>query len=337
MIKKAIVKLVQREDLMQDEMIAAMNDVMSGNASPVQIAAFVTALRVKGETADELTGAARVMREKATRVKIKDSMVVDTCGTGGDCAQTFNISTAAAFVVASCGVKVAKHGNRSVSSKSGSADVLRALGVNIEAELKTVEQCIEDVGIGFLFAPLLHGAMKYAAPVRAELGIRTIFNMLGPLTNPARAMYQVVGVYDASLTEIFAEVLGNLGAEHAFVVCGEDGLDEVTLTAPTKISELKDGEVETYRIIPEDLGLKRCTPEMLLGGGPEENAQIITDIFEGKPGAHRDIVLLNTAPALVAARKARTLEDGITIAAGALNSGEPMKKLKQLIAMTNGQ
>ncbi len=336
MIKEAIAKLVQREDLAQDEMIAAMNDVMSGNASPVQIAAFVTALRVKGETAGELTGAARVMREKATRVKIKDTMVVDTCGTGGDHAQTFNISTAAAFVVASCGIKVAKHGNRSVSSRSGSADVLRALGVNIEADLKTVEQCIEDIGIGFLFAPLLHGAMKYAAPVRAELGIRTIFNMLGPLTNPARAMYQVVGVYDESLTEVFAEVLGNLGAEHAFVVCGEDGLDEVTLTAPTKISELKDGEVETYRIIPEDLGLKRCTSEMLLGGGPEENAKIIMDIFEGKPGAHRDIVLLNTAPALVAARKARTLEDGITIAAGALNSGEPMKKLKQLIAMTNG-
>ncbi len=337
MIKEAIAKLVQREDLAQDEMIAAMNDVMSGNASSVQIAAFVTALRVKGETAGEITGAARVMREKATRVKIKDPMVVDTCGTGGDCSQTFNISTAAAFVVASCGIKVAKHGNRSVSSKSGSADVLRSLGVNIEADLKTVERCIEVVGIGFLFAPLLHGAMKYAAPVRAELGIRTIFNMLGPLTNPARARYQVVGVYDESLTEVFAEVLGDLGAEHAFVVCGDDGLDEITLTAPTKISELKDGEVETYRIIPEDLGLKRCTLDMLKGGGPEVNAKIIIDIFEGKPGPHRDIVLLNTAPALVAARKARTLEDGITIAAGALNSGEPMKKLKQLIAMTNGQ
>ncbi len=336
MIKEAIAKLVQREDLAQDEMIAAMNDVMNGDASPVQIAAFVTALRVKGETADELTGAARVMREKATRVKIKDPMVVDTCGTGGDHAQTFNISTAAAFVVASCGIKVAKHGNRSVSSRSGSADVLSSLGVNIKADLKTVEQCIDVVGIGFLFAPLLHGAMKHAAPVRAELGIRTIFNMLGPLTNPARARYQVVGVYDERLTEVFAEVLGNLGAEHAFVVCGDDGLDEVTLTAPTKISELKDGEVETYRIIPEDLGLKRCSSDMLVGGGPEENARIIMDIFEGKTGPHRDIVLLNTAPALVAARKARTLEDGITIAAGALNSGEPIKKLKQLIAMTNG-
>ncbi|VAV83487.1 Anthranilate phosphoribosyltransferase [hydrothermal vent metagenome] len=336
MIKEAIAKLVQREDLAQDEMVAAMNDVMTGAASPVQIASFITALRVKGETAAEITGAARVMREKATRVKVKDTMVVDTCGTGGDNAQTFNISTAAAFVVASCGIKVAKHGNRSVSSKSGSADVLCALGVNIKADLQTVEHCIETAGIGFLFAPMLHGAMKHAAPVRAELGIRTIFNMLGPLTNPARAKYQVVGVYDEKLTEVFAEVLGNLGAEHAFVVCGEDGLDEITLTAPTKISELKDGEVETYRIIPEDLGLKRCAPEMLVGGDPEENARIITDIFEGKPGPHRDIVILNAAPALVAARKARTLEDGIMIASGALNSGEPMKKLKMLIAMTNG-
>ncbi|VAW36932.1 Anthranilate phosphoribosyltransferase [hydrothermal vent metagenome] len=336
MIKEAIAKLVQREDLGQDEMVAAMNDVMSGEASPVQIAAFITALRVKGETATEITGAARVMREKATLVKVKDPMVVDTCGTGGDNAQTFNISTAAAFVVASCGIKVAKHGNSSVSSRSGSADVLRSLGVNIKADLQTVEHCIEVAGIGFLFAPMLHGAMKYAASVRAELGVRTIFNMLGPLTNPARAKYQVVGVYDKNLTEVFAEVLGNLGAEHAFVVCGEDGLDEITLTAPTKISELKDGEVETYSIIPEELGLKRCAPEMLVGGSPEENARIITDIFEGKTGPHRDIVILNAAPALVAARKARTLEDGIMIAMGALNSGEPMRKLKMLIAMTNG-
>jgi len=317
-------------------MIAAMTDVMSGEASPVQIAAFVTALRVKGETVTEITGAARVMREKSTLVRVDDPMVVDTCGTGGDHAQTFNISTAAAFVVASCGITVAKHGNRSVSSKSGSADVLRSLGVNIEADVSTVEHCIKEAGIGFLFAPMLHGAMKHAAPVRAELGIRTIFNMLGPLTNPARARYQVVGVYDPDLTEVFAEVLGNLGAEHAFVVCGEDGLDEISLAAPTKVSELKDGEVRTYKVIPEDFGLKRCAPEMLVGGGPQENARIIMDIFEGKKGAQRDIVLLNAAPALVAARKARTLEDGVVIASGALNSGEPMKKLKMLIAMTNG-
>jgi anthranilate phosphoribosyltransferase len=336
MIKEAIKKLVAREDLTQDEMVDAMHDVMGGKASPVQIAAFITALRVKGEAVSEITGAARVMREKATMVKVEDPTVVDTCGTGGDNSNTFNISTAAAFVVASCGVSVAKHGNRSVSSKSGSADVLRALGVNIEADVKTVEHCIAEAGIGFLFAPMLHGAMKYAAPVRAELGIRTIFNMLGPLTNPARAKYQVVGVYDPALTDVFAEVLGNLGVEHAFVVCGEDGLDEITLTAPTKISELSDGEVTTYTVIPEDFGLKRCMIEELVGGEPQENARIILDIFEGKEGPRRDIVLLNAAPALVASRKARNLEDGLVIAAGAINSGEPMRKLNMLIAMTNG-
>lgn len=336
MIKEAIAKLVSKEDLTQDEMIAAMNDVMSGEASPVLISSFITALRVKGETASEITGAARVMRDKSTLVKVDDPLVVDTCGTGGDNSQSFNISTATAFVVASCGISVAKHGNRSVSSKSGSADVLKALGVNIEVDVATVEKCIRDIGIGFLFAPLLHEAMKYAAPVRAELGIRTIFNMLGPLTNPARAKCQVVGVYDEKLTEVFAEVLGNLGVEHAFVVCGEDGLDEITLTAPTKISELSYGEVKTYRVIPEDFGFKRCAPEMLVGGEPDENAKIIRDIFEGSKGPHRDIVLLNAAPALVAARKARSLEDGIMIASGALNSGEPMKKLNMLIAMTNG-
>ncbi|MBI2400160.1 MAG: anthranilate phosphoribosyltransferase, partial [Deltaproteobacteria bacterium] len=237
MIKEAIAKLIAATDLTEAEMTGVMNEVMIGAASPAQIGSFLTALRIKGETVEEITGAAKVMREKATKVDAPEG-VVDTCGTGGDGSMTFNISTAAAFVAAGSGLTVAKHGNRSVSSKSGSADVLRALGVNIEAEVSRVEECIKEAGIGFLFAPMLHGAMKYAAPVRREIGIRSIFNILGPLTNPAGAKRQVIGVYDPTLTDALAKVLNNLGSERAFIVRGEDGLDEITLADETRVTEL---------------------------------------------------------------------------------------------------
>ena len=335
MIKEAISKIVKNQDLSESEMIEVMNEIMTGAASPGQIGAFITALRIKGETVDEITGAAKVMREKATKIEVKGRNVVDTCGTGGDEAMTFNISTAAAFVAAGVGLTVAKHGNRSVSSKSGSADVLKALGVNIEAEVQKVEECLMEVGIGFLFAPMLHGAMKYAAPVRREIGIRTIFNILGPLTNPAGARCQVIGVYDDSLTDILGKVLANLGAEHAFVVRGTDGLDEITLTTETKVTELKDGNLRTYHIKPEDFGFKRCMPEDLKGGMPEQNAEIILSILKGKKGPQRDIVLLNAAFAIVAGKMANSIKEGISIARGAVDGGAALEKLNKLVEMTS--
>src|SRR3989337_2515914 len=300
MIKEAISKIVKNQDLTESEMIEVMNEIMTGAASPGQIGAFITALRIKGETVDEITGAARVMREKATKIDVKGKKVVDTCGTGGDESMTFNISTAAAFVAPGAELIVAKHGNRSVSSRSGSADVLKALGVNIEAEVARVEECLKEIGIGFLFAPMLHGAMKYAAPVRREIGIRTIFNILGPLTNPAGARCQVIGVYDDSLTDILGQVLYKLGSTHAFVVRGEDGLDEITLTTETRVTELKDSSIRTYHLKPEDLGFDRCAPEDLKGGGPDENAEIILGILNGRKGPARDIVIINAAAAITA-------------------------------------
>jgi anthranilate phosphoribosyltransferase len=335
MIKDAISKVVKKVDLTESEMVSVMNEIMTGAASPSQIGSFITALRMKGETADEITGAARVMRKKATLVEAGGGVVVDTCGTGGDESMTFNISTAAAFVVAACGLTVAKHGNRSVSSRSGSADVLRALGVNIEAEVSRVEECLKEAGIGFLFAPMLHGAMKYAAPVRREIGIRTIFNLLGPLTNPAGAQCQVLGVYDTLLTDILAKVLSNLGSIHAFVVSGEDGLDEITLTDDTRVTELKDGTIKSYHIKPEDFGFERCSLKYLLGGGPEENARIILEILNGKKGPQRDVVLLNASAGITAGGKTRTLKEGVAFARGAIDSGEALKKLEGLKTITN--
>jgi len=294
---------------------------------------------MKGETVAEITGAARVMREKATMVRLPEGTarenVTDTCGTGGDEAMTFNISTAAAFVAAGAGATVAKHGNRSVSSRSGSADVLRALGVNIEAEVAKVEECIRRAGIGFLFAPMLHGAMKYAAPVRREIGIRSIFNILGPLTNPAGAKRQVIGVYDSALTDLLAKVLNNLGSERAFIVRGEDGLDEITLADETRVTELNAGSIRTYHIRPEDFGFQRCSPEDLLGGGPDENAEIIMGVLEGKKGPARDIVLLNAAAAITAGGLASKIEEGIAIAHGAIDSGEALARLERLKEITN--
>lgn len=335
MIKDAISKIVKNQDLSEAETIEVMNEIMTGVASPAQIGAFITALRIKGETVDEITGAARVMREKATKIDAKGKKVVDTCGTGGDEAMTFNISTAAAFVAAGAGLTVAKHGNRSVSSRSGSADVLKALGVNIEANITKVEECLNAIGIGFLFAPMLHGAMKYAAPVRKEIGIRTIFNILGPLTNPAGARCQIIGVYDDSLTDILGKVLANLGSEHAFVVRGEDGLDEITLTTETKVTELKSGTLRTYRIKPEDFGFKRCRPEDLKGGDPEKNAEIILGILKGKKGPQQDIVLLNAAAAIAAGGMANSIEEGIAAARGSIDSGAALEKLNKLMEMTN--
>ncbi len=336
MIKEAISRVVQSADLTESEMMEVMNEVMSGEASPAQIASFITALRMKGETVSEITGAARVMREKATRITANGENVVDTCGTGGDESMTFNISTAAAFVAAGAGVTVAKHGNRSVSSRCGSADVLKALGVNIEAEAKRVERCLREAGIGFLFAPMLHGAMKYAAPVRKELGIRSIFNVLGPLTNPAGATRQLLGVYDPALTDILAKVLCNLGSEHAFVVRGSDGLDEITLTGETRVTELKGGSIRTYHIKPEDFGFARCSPEDLKGGDPETNAGIILDVLNGKKGPARDIVLLNSAAAIVAGGKAGRIEEGVALAHGSVDSGEALGRLEKLKGITNG-
>ncbi|HHL39158.1 MAG TPA: anthranilate phosphoribosyltransferase [Deltaproteobacteria bacterium] len=335
MIKEALSKVVKGEDLTEEEAAAVMEEIMTGAAAPAQIGAFITALRMKGETVAEITGAARVMRAKATPIRVRALQVVDTCGTGGDESFTFNISTAAAFVAAGAGLTVAKHGNRSVSSRSGSADVLRALGVEIEVEVERVEECLREVGIGFLFAPLLHGAMKYAAPVRRELGIRTIFNILGPLTNPAGATCQLIGVYDPLLTDMLAKVLGNLGARCAYVVRGEDGLDEITLTGETRVTELREGSVRTYHIKPEDFGFERCRPEELRGGGPEENAAVIADVLGGAAGPARDVVVLNAAAAIAAGGAARNIADGVAAAEAAIDSGEAMKRLEDLRALTN--
>jgi len=334
MIKEVIGKVIAGEDLSAEEAYDVMNEIMDGGATDAQIAAFITALRLKGETVDEITAFTRVMREKATRIEHQAENVVDTCGTGGDGAHTFNISTAAAIVAAAAGAVVAKHGNRSVSSSCGSADVLKELGVNIEIEKEKVEKCIDEVGIGFLFAPLLHKAMKYAIGPRREIGIRTVFNILGPLTNPAGAKAQLLGVYDGALTETMAAVLGNLGSTHVFVVHGEDGLDEISITSATKVSELKDGAVKTYTIQPEDFDLPLADLESIKGGDPAANAQIIRDIFAGAPGPRRDILLLNAAAVITAADITKTIADGINTAREAIDSGKAAEKLQQLIDFT---
>ncbi len=335
MIKEAIGRVVEGIDLEEEEMYQVFEEIMTGGATQAQIGAFITALRLKGETIAEITGAVRVMREKATPVKADIDRLVDTCGTGGDGKGTFNISTAAAFVASGAGLIVAKHGNRSVSSQSGSADVLKALGVNIEADVATVERCLEEAGIGFLFAPLLHSAMKHAIVPRREIGIRTIFNIIGPLTNPAGALSQVIGVYDHSLTDPIARVLDNLGSRHVLVVHGSDGLDEITLTGKTRISELRGGEVYTYEMTPEDFGFSVCKSADLAGGDPEKNASIIFDILNGVKGPKRDIVLLNAAAAICAGGVADNLSEGISMASQSIDSGEALKRLEGLKAVSN--
>lgn len=334
-LQDILAKLPDRIDLTEKEAEEAMREIMHGHATDAQIAAYLMGLRMKGETLEEITGSVRAMRDLALRVPITDPQVVDTCGTGGDGSQTFNISTATAFVVAGAGITVAKHGNRSISSRSGSADVLSALGVNIDLPPQKVGDCINEVGIGFLFAPLYHGAMKYCAKPRAEMGIRTLMNIMGPLSNPAGATIQILGVYDAKLTEKLAQVLMRLGTQHCFVLHGMDGLDEISLTGPTTIAEGKKGRVASYVVRPEDFGLQAVSPKELLGGTPEENAKIIQDIFRGSRGPKRDIILMNAAPALVACNKASSLKTAFEEAGRILDSGAPFEKLEKLISYTN--
>ncbi len=336
MIKEAIAKVVDGNDLTRDEAVATMNSIMDGTATPAQIGSFITAMRMKGETVDEITGFASLMREKATRVKCKVKRVVDTCGTGGDGLHTFNISTACAFVAAGAGATVAKHGNRSVSSSCGSADVLKALGVNIEADVRTVERCLDEVGIGFLFAPLLHKAMKFAIGPRRELGIRTFFNILGPMTNPAGASSQLMGIYDGDLTDVIANVLKNLGSERVFVVHGEDGEDEISITGPTKVSELRDGEIKTSETSPEDFGMSRAAIKDIVGGEPDENARILRSVLDGNKSARRDAVVLNAAAVIAAAGLAEDIRSGVNIAINSIDSGKAKEKLEELIECSNG-
>ncbi len=334
MIREALAKVVQAMDLQEAEMSEVMAEMMEGKATPAQMGAFLTALRMKGETVEEVTGAARIMRQKATRIDARSAVIVDTCGTGGDGGKTFNISTTAAFLVAAAGLTVAKHGNRAVSSSCGSADVLEALGVNIDVSPEVVEECLQQIGIGFLFAPKLHGAMKHAIGTRRELGLRTVFNLLGPLTNPASATAQLIGVYDPKLTEMFAGVLRNLGTRRAFVVHGADGLDEATVTGETRVSELKEGAVVTYNIDPVDFFGQTFETEELRGGDSATNAGITRDILAGKDGARRKIVLLNAALAIVAGGRAETVGEGIKVAEDGIDSGAARRKLEALIELT---
>ena len=335
MIKDAIAKLADRASLTEQEAESVMLEIMDGAATPAQIAAYLMGLRLKGETVEEIAGSVRAMRAKAVRIAVGDPLVVDTCGTGGDGAHTFNISTTTAFVVAGAGLTVAKHGNRSVSSKSGSADVLSALGVEIDLSTVRVADCIDEVGIAFLFAPLYHGAMKHCAGPRQEMGIRTMLNLLGPLTNPAGATIQVLGVYESQLTSLLGNVLMHLGSQHCFVVHGMDGLDEITLTAKSQISEATGGILSNYLLDPAEFGLALVPAKQLAGGTPQENAAITRDILQGRKGPKRDIVCLNAAPALVAARKATSLQDGFLLAGQAIDSGAAAEKLARLIAFTN--
>ena len=335
MIRETIQKVVDGQNLTARETVDTMNEIMSGKATPAQVASFITALRIKGETIEEITGAARVMREKSTKVHTKHAFVVDTSGTGGDGSHTFNISTTAAFVVAGTGIAVAKHGNRAISSRSGAADVLNALGVNIEIGPEQIGACIDDAGIGFLFTITLHSAMKYAIGPRQEVGIRTIFNALGPLTNPADAQAQVLGVYAPTLTEPLAHVLKNFGSQCAFVVHGGDGLDEITTTTTTQVSELVDGKVNTYTLDPRGLGIPMAQPSALKGGTPEENAEMTLSVLKGEKGPRRDIVLLNAAAAIVAGGKAKDMTTGLATAAESIDSGRALERLEGLKAKSN--
>ncbi len=351
MIKEAIEKVAKRKNLTESEMRGAFVEIMSGQATCAQIGSFVTALRMKGETVEEITAAARVMREMSVHINagigrtvdidrddinLDEETVIDTCGTGGSGTNTFNISTTVAFVVAGCGLKVAKHGNRGASSACGSADVLEALGVKLDVGPDMVQRCILEIGIGFLYAPLFHNAMKYALLPRKEIGIRTIFNILGPLSNPANATSQVLGVYESSLTEVMAGVLKNLGSKRAFVVYGMDTLDEITITGKTKISELKDGKIKSYYITPEKFGIKRSSLDDIKGGDAKENAEIVISVLKGERSPRRDVVLLNAAASLVSGFKAKGIKDGIKLSAESIDSGRAMEKLLKLIELTNG-
>jgi anthranilate phosphoribosyltransferase len=344
-IVDAIRKVVDGQHLDRTEAESVMDGIMSGKATNAQIAAFLTALRMKCETVEELIGFAKVIRAKAAPVRPKSDvaasfsgtdreMLVDTCGTGGDATGTFNISTATAFVVAGAGVRVAKHGNRSVSSPCGSADVVEALGIRIDLTPEAVGQCIDEVGIGFLYAPLLHEAMRYVMLARREMKIRTVFNLLGPLCNPARASAQVLGVYSEKLTEMMAQVLCELGAHRAFVVHGVDGLDEITITGETKISEVRAGEVRTYYLTPEDFGIRRAPIDQIQGGDVRRNAEIIRNVLANRAGTHLDVVLLNAAAGLVAGGRAQNLREAISLARASVESGEALSRLNRLVELS---
>lgn len=336
MINEAINKVVERVDLEEEEMSEVIEQIMDGEATPSQIASFLTALRMKGEAVSEITGAAKMMLDKANRIDISDDVVVDLCGTGGDYHGTFNVSTAASFVVAGAGVLVAKHGNRSVSSPVGSADVLEALGANIDYSIEQAQKCLEEVGIVFLFAPLYHPAMKHVAVPRKEMGIRTIFNILGPISNPAGVKHQVIGVYSESLLDPVIKVLRNLGHSNAMVIHGSDAMDEFTVTGKTVVAELRDGMVKKYQLDPADLGLKKRKIEELKGGRTsEENAQIILSIFKGEEKeAKRDIVLLNAAASIYVTQADADFNHALEKAVESLDSGKALQKLNQFVEFT---
>ena len=335
MIREAISKVVDRQDLSEADMILVMNEIMSGEATPAQIGSFITALRMKGETIDEIVGAVKVMREKATRIDTgidtaAGEVLVDIVGTGGDGSGSFNVSTTTSFVVAAAGVPVAKHGNYAISSKCGSANVLDALGVRISSDPAEVQSLIQDVGIGFMLAPAFHPAMKRVGPVRRELGIRTVFNILGPLTNPAGAKAQVMGVYDPSLCEKLAHVLQILGAKRAMVVNGE-GMDEITNTGQTRVSELKDGSVKSYTLRPEDLGYPQAESADIAGGMPDENAKRLVEVLKGETSAARDIIVINSGAAVYVSGLVSTMKKGASMAEDAIDSGEALKTLQRMV------
>ena len=332
--RAAIGKIVAGESLAQEEAEEVMNEIMQGEATPSQIGAFLMALRMKGETTEEIAGCAMAMRDHCLKVPTKQSRLVDTCGTGGDVRGTFNISTVTAFVVSGAGLAVAKHGNRSVSSNCGSADVLEATGIKIEQSPEQIGRCIDEVGIGFLFAPGLHPAMKHAVGPRREIGVRTIFNILGPLTNPASASIQLLGVYTPELTETMAKVLRLLGTERAWVVHGAEGLDELSIAGVNKVTQLWDGEVKTFRVDPGKLGLSRGGVEQLRGGSISDNVAIMRDILQGRQGTRRDIVLLNASAVLTIAGITAGLKEGIAIAADAIDKGHAFNKMEQLLKLS---
>ena len=336
MIQEAVQELIAGTDLDRAQVRAVMDQIMSGGATDAQIGAFLVALRIKGETVDEIVGCAEGMRKKATPIATSRTNLIDTCGTGGDGSGTFNISTTVAFVACGAGLAVAKHGNRSISSQCGSADVLAELGVNIEASPEKVGQCIDEAGIGFLFAVALHGAMKYAIGPRKELALRTVFNVLGPLTNPAGAKRQLIGVYDSGLTDKIAGVLKELGSQRAFVVHGSDGLDEITLTGSTKLSELSGGRVETREINPGDFALQPAEAGALVGGDAAQNAQILRAVLDGEQGPRRDVVLLNAAAAIAAGGLVDDMVAGIDVARESIDSGKARQALHRLVEVSNG-
>lgn len=335
-MKALLEQIIEGKSLTEKQAHNMMNHLMDGEYTQAQIGAILVALRIKGETVDEITGCAKVMREKALNVSLPKKNVIDTCGTGGDGGLTYNVSTASSFILAAAGMLVAKHGNRSVSSNCGSADVLEKLGAKINLPPAKVQKCIEEIGIGYMFAPTFHTAMKHAIGPRRELKIRTIFNMLGPLTNPAKVKYQVIGVFDESLTNMFAQVLKKMGSKRALIVHGLDGMDEITLCDKTKVSELKkDGSIVDYTINPKDYGLTMCEIDALAGGDSVHNARIILDLFNGKLGARRDLLCLNAGAALYIADKAASIQEGITLACEIIDSGKAKQKLSDFIRVTN--